>query len=108
MAKPARGLPEDFSLNLPDEGPVKIGDFLDEEPPQIPVRKTRERAEPAPHVEQFVPAAELERVLPRAVEVRAGERISPRPVPRNASQPSVIRRQLNLTPKSQTQLEELV
>ena len=45
MAKPARGLPEGFSLDLPDEGPVVIGNFLDE-PPLPAVRKQRPAAEP--------------------------------------------------------------
>jgi hypothetical protein len=39
MAKPARGLPEGFSLDLPDEGPVDIGDFLDEAPLAFAQRK---------------------------------------------------------------------
>ena len=39
MAKPARGLPKAFSLDLPDERPVIIGDFLDEAPPVIVPRK---------------------------------------------------------------------
>lgn len=38
MAKAARGLPGGFSLDLPDEKPVVIGDFLDEEP-QLPVHR---------------------------------------------------------------------
>ena len=35
MAKPARGLPSGFALDLPDERPVMIGDFLDEPPPTL-------------------------------------------------------------------------
>ena len=58
MAKPARGLPEDFHLDLPDEKPVQIGDFLDEEPPAPVVRKPRivqPAAERAPAPSQFRP-----------------------------------------------------
>src|SRR5690242_20294271 len=115
MAKPARGLPDDFSLNLPDEKPVMIGDFLDEDPPPIPVRRAKERPQPVPHVERFVPAGEVGReparyrpdVATERVEAR-GDRAPTRPVAKAASQPSVIRYQLNLAPKSKSQLEELV
>jgi hypothetical protein len=47
MAKPARGLPEGYSLDLPDEGPVDIGDFLDEAPPAFAQRKPQKAPEPA-------------------------------------------------------------
>ena len=108
MAKAARGLPADFMLNLPDEKPVIIGDFLDEAPPPVMTgRKSAnvqvERApEQTPAPSQFRP----EIVPERMPEV--GEKIRTRPVARSAQQPSVIRYQLNLTPKSKTILEELV
>ena len=44
MAKPAkRGLPSDFTLDLPDEKPVVIGDFLDEKLP-LPVARKPQKA----------------------------------------------------------------
>ena len=46
MAKPARGLPEGFSLDLPDEGPVRIGDFLEEAPRGDSARATSAPAGP--------------------------------------------------------------
>ncbi len=116
MAKPARGLPQDFSLDLPEERPVIIGDFLDEEPPPVPVR--REKAAPVPRIDRFVQAGEL-RTEPSLDPLRyrpevsreqkegVGERAPVRPVARS-TQPSVIRYQLNLAPKSKLQLEELV
>ena len=108
MAKPSRGLPDDFSLSLPDNVPVTIGDFLEEEPPPLPVRKTPPRPQPQPVVERFVPAAELreEVVRENREEQRAPRPV--RPVPRNSQQPSVIRYQLNLTNRTKQMLEELV
>lgn len=106
MAKAVRGLPEGFALDLPDEKPVMIGDFLDEEPPAFVARRPQKPAvqEPAERVpsQQFRP----EIVRERAEEVE--EKPLPKPVPRSVNQPSIIRYQLNLTPKAKTMLEELV
>ena len=60
MAKPARGLPANFSLDLPDEKPVVIGDFLDEAPPPVVTRRAVERpsepvVERTPAPSQFQP-----------------------------------------------------
>lgn len=105
MAKPARGLPEGFSLELPEERPVMIGDFLDEEPP-MPVVRRQERAVEPPPVERQVASSGLRQ---RIEQVRGDEyEERPRPTPRPAKQPSIIRYQLNLTPKAKTMLEELV
>src|SRR3954452_22469315 len=102
MAKPARGLPSGFSLNLPDEGPVEIGDFLDEAPPVHHRRPSQafqqpavERVEPQPFTPEIVP--------PRTEEER--EVAPARPVQRKAQSAKVIRYQLNLTPKSKTMFE---
>jgi hypothetical protein len=108
MARTARGLPADFALDLPQEAPVHIGDFLDEEPAPIPVRKPKERPLPQPTVERFVPAAELRPEIMHEREGTVGEMAPARPVLRGANQPSIIRYQLNLTPKSKTMLEDLV
>jgi hypothetical protein len=104
MAKPARrGLPSDFSLDLPDDAPVQIGDFLDEPPPFPAVRKS----------EKFVSASEIpqpEQVIrPEVMPARREEkRPSPAPTSKPSKAPSVIRCQLNLTPKAKRMLEEVV
>jgi len=98
MARRARGLPENFTIDLPDDKPVVIGDFLDEEQPVPPIRRTRERSV-EPRVERFVPAPQLRAERP----VEEGKSAI-----RNSSVPSIIRYQLNLTPKSKVMLEELV
>lgn len=100
MARSARGLPDGFALDLPEEKPVMIGDFLDEEPqPQISRKASAPRSEP-------VQEADL-RASITAERTAAAE---PRPVPRATTrpQPSVIRYQLNLTPKSKVMLEDFV
>lgn len=106
MAKAARGLPTDFSLDLPEDTPVRIGDFLDEPPPTLVVPRSAERLQ-APLHREAVHAEHVVRpeVMPAK---RADERPVPRPVQKVAKGPSVIRYQLNMTPKSKKMLEELV
>jgi hypothetical protein len=99
MAKAVRGLPTDFMLDLPDERPVVIGDFLDEAPPAIQAKRAV-AATPDPE-----PVERLFR--PEIIRVEE-ERKPPAPVKKKASAPSVIRYQLNLTPKAKRMLEELV
>src|SRR5262245_32703822 len=102
MAKSARGLPSDFSLELPDDGPVLIGDFLDEAPLPLPAARKPQRTVQSP------PVSLPERAFrPEIVRSAAGES-SPEPVKRSASRPNVIRCQLNLTPQSKRMLEEVV
>ena len=101
MAKSARGLPDGFSLDLPDEKPILIGDFLDEEPPAPVVRKTAPRRLEAVPVESPLRAA----VVIEPVEVPRKE---PVVHPAARPQPTMIRYQLNLTPKSKVMLDELV
>jgi hypothetical protein len=107
MAKPERGLPANFSLDLPDEKPVVIGDFLDEAPPPVMTRRAVERPlEPA--VERTHAPSQFQPVIVRREE-EVGEKAPVRPVLRPAAkQPSVIRYQLNLTPKSKANFEEIV
>jgi hypothetical protein len=103
MAKPARGLPDDFILDLPDDGPVQIGDFLDEAPP-APARRPQRVQPPAdrtPAPTQFRPE-----IVRDHEEV--GERAAPRPVPKSSAKPDIIRYQLNLTPKSKSMFDELI
>ena len=107
MAKPARGLPVDFALDLPDEKPVIIGDFLDEEPPPIVARKPQKPLA-QPMSERSAAQHQFRPEIVREREEAVGERAPARPVLRNSQQPSFIRYQLNLTPKSKATLEELV
>src|SRR5271154_5597860 len=105
MAKPERGLPANFSLDLPDEKPVVIGDFLDEAPPPVVTRRAVERpAEPAAEREP----APFQPVLVRGREDEVGEKVTARPVLRTAKPPSIVRYQLNLTPKSKSMFDELI
>jgi hypothetical protein len=101
MAKPARGLPADFALDLPEESPVMIGDFLDEPPPApMPARRPEPTAEKV-----FRPEIVPDRVPePR---YQPAEQTTPARLPKRA-QPNVIRYQLNLTPKAKRMLEEVV
>lgn len=107
MAKPARGLPEDFALDLPDEKPVMIGDFLDEDPPPFVARKPA-KSQVLPQRESAPAQAPFRPEIVREREEAVGERAPARPVPRTSQQPSIIRYQLNLTPKSKAMLEEFV
>src|SRR5271155_640053 len=108
MAKPARGLPEGFSLDLPDEGPVDIGDFLDEAPPAFGPRKPQKA--PAPATPELpIPQQTFRPQIVPEREERVEEEAPARPAPSRAkATPSVIRYQLNLTPNAKRMLEELV
>src|SRR5689334_11347205 len=103
MAKAVRGLPEGFELNIPDE-PVRIGDFLDEEPPVLPVKRPAQKVLPQAVVDRFVPASEVQ---PRIVRDEVGER-PPSRASTKASQRNVVRFQLSLTPSSKAMLEQVV
>src|SRR4051794_17630968 len=101
MAKPARGLPSDFALDLPEDRPVMIGDFLDEPPPVLtPPKRTQQ------------PVALSEPVRNETVyepDPDTGRFARPKPVPVPTPAPSkVIRYQLNLNPKSKKMFEDLV
>lgn len=104
MARSSRGLPDGFALDLPEEKPVAIGDFLDEDPPAPALKRMpARRVDP----EQTQPESGLR----NAIVTERVEAARPEPVPRAAprpQQPSVIRYQLNLTPKSKSMLDELV
>lgn len=107
MAKvSSRGLPADFSLDLPDDAPVQIGDFLDEEPSFAAHQPVRQRfaeqvSSPRPIEQRLQP--EVVRESPRV----SVDRESVKPVQRK-NQPSVIRYQLNLSPRAKVMLEDLV
>ena len=111
MAKPARrGLPSSFSLDLPEEGPVLIGDFLDEPPPVMPVAKKATKPVIESRNEPMAVESSLRpEVLPyRPEPAQTEDRVPPRLARRQAQAPSVIRYQLNLTPNAKKMLEEVV
>jgi len=99
-----RGLPADFALDIPDE-PVHIGDFLDEEP--LPIARPSRVAPIRPAVETPTTEHRLTPEIVREPTVNDEPRLQPRPVQKK-NQPSVIRYQLNLSPRAKTMLEELV
>lgn len=92
MAKSQRGLPADFSLNLPDDVPVDIGDFLDEPPPPLPRR---------------IKAEAISAARPQNTEPTLNQQIV-RPVREKARSPRAVRFQLNLSPQSKAEFEDLV
>jgi hypothetical protein len=100
MAKPARGLPTDFALDLPDDGPVLIGDFLDEPPPAM-------RARPFQIPASAPEPVRTEQVYDRDEQTQRFVPTRPAPDRRPAPAPKVIRYQLNLTPKTKKMLEEI-
>ena len=103
MAKPARGLPSNFALDLPDDRPVTIGDFLDEPPPVLTPPKRA--AQPAPVSDPIRTETFYEPDPDSGLFARS----RPTPVPeRKPAAPKVIRYQLNLNPKSKKMFEELV
>jgi len=85
MAKTERGLPKSFDIKVP-EGPVRLGDYLDEAPATAPP----------------VPAA-----LPPPVPVPP-----PAPIPIAAPRPAVRasppRKQFNMTPETLRMLDDLL
>ena len=102
---PSKGLPSSFAIDLPDEGPVVIGDFLDEAPPVVH-RRAAQPLQPAA-VAQSEPPSFTPQIVPPRTE--AEREVAPaRPVQRNVQSSKVIRYQLNLTPKSKTMFEELM
>lgn len=90
MAKPERGLPKNFSIRVPD-GPVTLGDYLDEAPRPtavvsipIPPAPLAMAATPLPDVEPFV--------RPALLQTRA----------------TPPRRQFNMSPETLRMLDDLL
>ena len=102
----ARGLPNNFALDLPpQEGPVQIGDFLDE-PPPVHIAPKR-----APRVEPAVLEQSEQRFTPSIVPGRGeGEsRTTPAPAVRQKVarlKPSQL--QVNPNPKAEDMLAEVM
>lgn len=101
MAKSVRGLPTEFSLDIPREQPVAIGDWLDEPPPPVPPRREMSaKPEPVPTEErvfrpEIVPDRRREEEPPLSRKVKHGAA-------------SVIRYQLNLSPKARDMFEDVI
>ena len=97
MAKPQRGLPASFTLDLPDNVPSMLGDYLDESPPPLPVaRRIPAISEPQTPLRSEV-----------TVERRVAQSV-PVPGVRGKRKDGRVRYQLNLTPRSKLMLEEIV
>lgn len=102
----ARGLPNNFALDLPpQDGPVHLGDFLDEPPPVHIAPKT------APTVIAPISVQPDPRLTPSLVpDLREGlGSTSPvQPVRKKAARPKPSRCQVNLTPKAEDMLAEVM
>jgi hypothetical protein len=101
-----RGLPSNFALDLPaQEGPVQIGDFLDEPAPVL-IAPNR-----APRVESAISEQLDQRFTPSIVPGgREGEsRTTPvHAVRQKAARPKPSRLQVNLTPKAEDMFTEVM
>jgi len=102
----AKGLPSNFALDLPpQEGPVEIGDFLDE-PPTVYVAPKG-----APRGSAAVSEQPDQRFTPTIVQGRReGEgRTTPIPAVRQVTaRPKPSRLQVNLTPKAEDMLADVM
>ncbi len=92
MAKPTRGLPASYSLELPDNIPTVMGDYLDENPP-MPRRVN------APEPQDF---------RPQLVPDRARHPMPVRPVREKSRSERSARFQLNLNAQSKQTFEDFV
>lgn len=105
MAKPERGLPKSFDIKVPD-GPVRLGDYLDEPPPAPPVASPV----PAPAAPAFQPAPAPETPPPSPTPPSAPAYFAAAPAAgvvtaRAASPP---RKQFNMAPETLRMLDELL
>ncbi len=127
MAKGNRGLPPSFKLDIPDAGPVQLGDYLDEVDAAPVARPAAPR--PAPQT-TAPPAPEPNSASENVVEFRRPhvapedaprgvERAEPRPAPQ-ADEPAAPKRrrrripkapprkQINTTPETQRMIDEII
>jgi hypothetical protein len=104
-----RGLPESFSLDVPESAihrPVELGDYLDEE--NTPPAKKRTREEPGRNVVEM-PMKER-----REERGEALSRSTPQPQPKKAlPKPrrlttTVLRKQVNMNPETLQMVDELL
>ena len=128
MAKQNRGLPPSFKLDIPDSGPVHLGDYLDEVDAAPVARPVAPRPAPqqAPSPAPSAPGPASENVVefrgPRvATEEAPGgvERAESRPAPPPAEPVAPRRRrrripkapprkQINTTPETQRMIDEII
>lgn len=97
--KEQRGLPPEFDLKLPDDKPVQLGDYLDEEDALTRAGKLRNQMEsggPA-HAPMHFSSTSPQPLPPRAYFSR--QQLRPGAVPR---------KQLNATPDTMRMLDELL
>jgi hypothetical protein len=105
-----RGLPESFSLDVPESAagrPVELGDYLDEEAPPQPAKRTRE--EPGRNVVEmpFKERGEERReALLRSNPPPSQVRKAP-PKPRRLTT-TVLRKQVNMNPETLQMVDELL
>lgn len=128
MAKGNRGLPPSFKLDIPDQGPVQLGDYLDE----VDVAPVARPAPPRPAPQQGPSPApsgpgpasenvvEFRRPHVATEEAPGGvERAEPRPAPQPAETAAPRRRrrripkapprkQINTTPETQRMIDEII
>lgn len=127
MAKGNRGLPPSFKLDIPDAGPVQLGDYLDEVDAAPVARPAAPR--PAPQT-TAPPAPEPDAASENVVEFRrphVATENAPRSVERPESRPAPQsdepaapkrrrrripkappRKQINTTPETQRMIDEII
>lgn len=126
MAKGNRGLPPSFKLDIPDQdGPVKLGDYLDEVDtapvprPAVPrpIQQHSPAPEPSPVAENVVEfprpnvAAEEARRVPERAEAPPAPQESEPAAPRRRRRripKAPPRKQINTTPETQRMIDEII
>jgi len=126
VAKGNRGLPPSFKLDIPDAGPVQLGDYLDE----VDAAPVARPAAPRPVPQATPPAPEPNSASENVVEFRrpnVATEAAPRSVERTESRPAPQsdepaapkrrrrripkappRKQINTTPETQRMIDEII
>ena len=113
MDKKTRGLPPSFQLDVARaavDGPVQLGDYLDEEEPSL-VSKTATQSLPIPKVVELSKSRSLEErtpsfASPPLLQEQTRARL---PVPKASRLPtSVPRKQVNMTPETLRMVDEIL
>lgn len=115
MSKPERGLPKSFTIRVP-EGPVTLGDYLDEPAPKpaaAPPPPPPPPPPPAPVIEAPPVALPAVAVAPAPVYYQPPPPPEPRPVAQVLPVPRTTaaappRRQFNMSPETLRMLDDLV
>ncbi len=104
-----RGLPESFSLDVPESatgGPVELGDYLDEESPPQPTRRARE--DPGRNVVEMPlkeRGEERREALARSYPQPQVRKAPPKP---RRLTTTVLRKQVNMNPETLQMVDELL